>query len=153
MVNRVFTNRQFARVLLPNSLFSGFRCTHRGWSTWGWRSILVFRQGARTTMLVIEDGERCLLLLILLLIHLHKQFHLIGIDPVQIQAPPVRNRTIPVLRSLEKGNKASSFRNYNIPDPDQIGSGDGWSSTWAIESGWKWSGKMKAIRNNQHTEV
>ena len=107
--------------------------------------------GWQLHMLVIEDGERRLLLLILLLIHLHKQFHLIGLDPVKIQAPPVRNRTIPVLRSMEKGNKVSSFKNYDIPDPDQIGSGDGWSSTWAIESGWRWSGKAKAIPNNQHT--
>ena len=102
-------------------------------------------------MLVMELGCCRLLLLSQLLIHLHKQFHLIGIDPVQIQVSPVRNRTIPVLRGLEKRNKASSFWNYDIPDPDQIGYGDGWSSTCAIESGWKWSWKAKVIRNNQHT--
>ena len=101
-------------------------------------------------MLAKELGSCRLLLLLQLLIHLHRQFHSIGIDPVQIQAPPVRNRTIPVLRGLEKGNKASSFRNYDILDPDQIDSGDGWSSTLAIEIGWRWSGKVKVIRNNQH---
>ena len=76
---------------------------------------------------------------------------LIGIDPVQIWAPPIRNRTIPVLRSIEKRNRVNSFWNCDIPDPDQIGSGDGCSSsTWAIETGWRWNRLAETIRNNQH---
>ena len=101
-------------------------------------------------MLVMELGCCCLFLLFQLLIHLHKQFHLVGIDPVQIHAPPVLNWTIPVLWGLEKGNRASSFWNYHIPDSDQIGSGDGWSSTCTIKTRWRWSGTSKAIINNQH---
>ena len=89
----------------------------------------------------------------LLLDHLHKQFHLIGIDPVQIRSPPVRNRTIPVHLGLEKGNIASSFWNEGIPDPDQIGSGDGCISGCGIETGWRWSGTAEAIRNNQHNTL
>ena len=34
---------------------------------------------------------------------------LVWIDPVKIQTPPVRNRTIPALWSMEKGNIVSSF--------------------------------------------
>ena len=48
----MFTNRQFTQVLLPDSPFSVFRCTHRGCSTWGLSSILVFRQGGSITTAV-----------------------------------------------------------------------------------------------------
>ena len=101
-------------------------------------------------MLVISSGECLFIFQILLLIHLLKKFDLIWIDLVQILAPPVRNRTIPVFWDMEKGNRASSFWNYNIPNLDQISSGDGWCSTWAIESGWRWNGSAETIRNNQH---
>ena len=86
----------------------------------------------------------------LLLDHLHKQFHLIGIDLVQIRSPLVRNRTIPVLLGLEKGKIASSFWNEGIPDPDQIGSGDGCISGCGIETGWRWSRMAFPILDNQH---
>ena len=86
----------------------------------------------------------------LLLDHLHKQFYLIGIYPVQIRSPPVRNRTIPVLLGLEKGKIASSFWNEGIPDPDQIGSGDGCISGCGIETGWRWSRTAFPILDNQH---
>ena len=61
---------------------------------------------------------------------------------------PFGSVTVPFLHAL--GNRASSFWNEGIPDPDQIGSDDGWSSTWAIESGWGWRGTAKAIHDNQH---
>ena len=101
-------------------------------------------------MLVMELCFCFLILLFLLLFHFHISVRPIRIDPVQIRAPPVRNRTIPVLQSLENGNRASSFWNYEIPDPDQIGSGDGWSSTWTVENGWRWSRTAFPILNNQH---
>ena len=85
-----------------------------------------------------------------LLFHFHISVRPIRIDPVQIRAPPVRNRTIPVLQSLENGNRASFFWNYEIPDPDQIGSGDGCSSSWSIETGFTWNGTAETIRDNQH---
>ena len=94
-----------------------------------------------------------LILLFLLLFHFHISVRPIRIDPVQIRAPPVRNRTIPVLQSLENGNRASSFWNYEIPDPDQIGSGDGWSSTCTVENGWRWSRTAFPILNNQHIQM
>ena len=50
-----------------------------------------------------------LILLYFLWFHFHISVRPIRIDPVQIRAPLVRNRTIPVLQSLEKGNRASSF--------------------------------------------
>ena len=48
------------------------------------------------------------------------------------------------------GNRASSFWNEGIPDPDQIGSGDGCSSGCGIETGWRWRGMEEPIRDNQH---
>ena len=87
---------------------------------------------------------------ILILIHLLKKFDLTGIDLVQIRVPLVLNQTIPVPRSMGKGRIASSFWNYNIPDPDQIGSGDVCILSWHIEAGFTWSGTAEAIRDNQH---
>ena len=37
------------------------------------------------------------------------------------------------------------------PISDQIGSGDGWSSTCTIETGWRWSRTAFPILNSQHT--
>ena len=110
----------------------------------------LFSKDSRRNMLVILlcfDHHK---LQHLLLNHLHKQFHLIGIDPVQIRSPPVRNRTIPVLLGLEKGKIASSFWNEGIPDPDQIGFGDGCISGCGIETGWRWSRTAFPILDNQH---
>ena len=98
----------------------------------------------------MQLGCYLLMLQFLLLFHFHISVRPRRIDPVQIRAPPVRNQTIPVLQSLENGNRASSFWNYEIPDPDQIGSGDGWSSTCTVENGWRWSRTAFPILNNQH---
>ena len=105
---------------------------------------------SESTMLVMQLCFCFLILLYLLWFHFHIFDRPIGIDPVQILAPPVRNRTIPVLQSLEKGNRASSFCSYYIPDP--IGSGDGCSSIWTIESGLIESGTAEAIGDYQHNK-
>ena len=53
--------------------------------------------------------DRCFIFQILLLIYLLKKFDLIRIDLVQIRAPLVCNRTIPVPRSMGKGTKSVPF--------------------------------------------
>ena len=98
----------------------------------------------------MQLGCYLLMFQFLLLSHFLYSSKEIGIDPVQIRDPSVRNRTIPVLRSIERGNIASSFRNYSIPDPDQIGIGDGYISSWFIETEFTLSGTEEAIRDNQH---
>ena len=79
-----------------------------------------------------------------------KKFDLTGINLVQIRAPLVRNRTIPVHWIMRKENRFSSFWNYNITDPDQISSGDDCSTTWTIEYKQRSSKTAEAIRDNQN---
>ena len=101
------------------------------------------------SVLFISSGDRYFVFQILLLIYLLKQFDLTGIDLVQIRAPLVLNRTIPVLRSMRKRIKPVPFGTTAF-QINQIGSGDGCSSTYAIESKRRLSRKAEAIRNNQH---
>ena len=100
-------------------------------------------------MLVISSCFQHHISQFLLLFRFLISIWLIRIDLVRIRTPQVRNQTIPALRSMEKGNKASSFWNEGIPDPDQIGFSDGWSSACAIETGWTKSGTAGAIHDSQ----
>ena len=61
------------------------------------------------------------------------------------------NGTGSVLQSMEKRNWNRSKKKWEIPISDQISSGDGWSSTCTIETGWRWSRTVFPILNNQHT--
>ena len=61
-------------------------------------------------MLVMELGCCLLLLLFQLLIHLHKQFHLIGIDPVQIRAPQFEIELFQLSEAWRKGTWPVPFR-------------------------------------------
>ena len=85
-----------------------------------------------------------------LLVHLHSQWILTGIDPVQIQENPVRNRIIPVLQNPEERKQRQFLLNNDIPILDQISFGDGWSATWTVEARWTWNGTVEAICNNQY---
>ena len=104
-------------------------------------------------MLVMQLGCYFLVLHFLLLYHFLISDKQILINPVQILAPPVRNRTISVLWSVEKGNIASFFWNYGIQDPDQICSGDGCSSSWSVEAEFTWIGTTEAISDYQHNRI
>ena len=101
-------------------------------------------------MLVIADGFRLLLLLFLLWYHFLIFGKLTRIDLVQIWIALVPKGTGSVPQSMEKRNWNRSKRNWEIPISDQIGSGDGWSSTCTIETGWRWSRTVFPILNNQY---
>ena len=104
-------------------------------------------------MLVIADGFRRPILLFLLWYHFLIFGKLTGIDLVQIWIALVPKGTGSVPQSMGKRNWSRSKRNWEIPISDQIGSGDGWSSTCTVENGWRWSRTAFPILNNQHTPV
>ena len=101
-------------------------------------------------MLVIADGFRRPILLFLLWYHFLIFGKLTGIDLVQIWIALVPKGTGSVPQSMGKRNWSRSKGNWEIPISDQIGSGDGWSSTCTVENGWRWSRTAFPILNNQH---
>ena len=103
-----------------------------------------------TIMLVIADGFRRPILLFLLWYHFLIFGKLTGIDLVQIWIALVPKGTGSVPQSMGKRNWSRSKGNWEIPISDQIGSGDGWSSTCTVENGWRWSRTAFPILNNQH---
>ena len=66
---------------------------------------------------------------------------------------PVPFGFVPVPFLYAFGNRRSSFWNEGIPDPVQIGSGDGCSSGCGIETEWRWRGTEEAIRDNQNRSI
>ena len=69
-----------------------------------------------------------------------------GSDPVE---PSSKSNYSSCLKLGER-YRVNSFWNFDISDPDQIGSDDGCSSTWTIEAGWRSCKTTEAICDNQH---
>ena len=120
--------------------------------TLGWVFTILFRSPYFLDLLLVKKFGCYLLML---------QFLLLYVFPYFWQTD--RNRCGPdSVSSSLKSNYSSSPKhgereqsqfllNYNIPEPDQIDSGDGCSNVCAVEADWTWSGTVEAIHDNEHS--